>query len=113
MNRTKEQSRKRLHMRIRNKVSGTTERPRLSVYRSNKAIYCQLIDDLKGHTVAAATSIGLKGTKIEQATEVGKLIAERAKSNGIDTIVFDRGGYRYHGRVRSLADGAREGGLIF
>ena len=113
MKRTKEQSRKRLHMRIRNKVSGTAERPRLSVYRSNKGIYCQVIDDLKGHTIAAATSQGITGTKIEQATAVGKLIAERAKASGIETVVFDRGGYRYHGRVRSLADGAREGGLIF
>lgn len=113
MNRTKEQSRKRLHMRIRNKVSGTTERPRLSVYRSNKAIYCQLIDDIKCQTLAAASSVGVPGTKTEQAAEVGKLIAERAKASGIDTIVFDRGGYRYHGRVRSLADGAREGGLKF
>jgi large subunit ribosomal protein L18 len=113
MNRTKEQSRKRLHMRIRNKVSGTAERPRLSVYRSNKAIYCQLIDDLKGHTIAAATSQGVTGTKSEQAAAVGKLIAERAKSQGIEAVVFDRGGYRYHGRVRSLADGAREGGLKF
>lgn len=113
MNRTKEQSRKRLHMRIRNKISGTTERPRLSVYRSNKAIYCQLIDDLKGHTLATASSQGVTGTKTEQATAVGKLIAERAVANGIETIVFDRGGYRYHGRVRSLAEGAREGGLKF
>lgn len=113
MNRTKEQGRKRLHMRIRNKLSGTTERPRLSVYRSNKAIYCQLIDDLKGQTLAAASSQGLKGNKSEQAAEVGKLIAELAKAKKVDTIVFDRGGYRYHGRVRSLADGAREGGLKF
>ena len=113
MKRTKEQSRKRLHMRIRNKVSGTAERPRLSVYRSNKGIYCQLIDDLKGHTLAAATSQGVTGTKTEQATTVGKLIAERAKACGVEVIVFDRGGYRYHGRVRSLAEGAREGGLKF
>ena len=113
MKRTKEQSRKRLHMRIRNKVSGTAERPRLSVYRSNKGIYCQVIDDLKGHTIAAATSQGVTGTKTEQAIAVGKLIAERAKASGVETVVFDRGGYRYHGRVRSLADGAREGGLIF
>ncbi|MEZ4926420.1 MAG: 50S ribosomal protein L18 [Saprospiraceae bacterium] len=113
MNRTKEQARKRLHMRIRNKISGTGERPRLSVYRSNKEIYCQLINDLDGHTIAAATSKGLKGTKSEQAAEVGKMIAERAKSAGVEGIVFDRGGYRYHGRVRSLAEGAREGGLKF
>jgi large subunit ribosomal protein L18 len=113
MKRTKEQSRKRLHMRIRNKVSGTTERPRLSVYRSNKAIYCQLIDDLKGHTLAAASSQGTEGSKTDQAVAVGKLIAERAKDKGIEAVVFDRGGYRYHGRVRSLAEGAREGGLKF
>ena len=113
MNRTKEQSRKRLHMRIRNKVSGTAERPRLSVYRSSKAIYCQLIDDLKGVTLAAASSKGVSGSKTDQAVEVGKIIAERAKATGIETIVFDRGGYRYHGRVRALADGAREGGLKF
>jgi large subunit ribosomal protein L18 len=114
MKRTKEQSRKRLHMRIRNKVSGTSERPRLSVYRSNKAIYCQLIDDLKGLTLAAASSQGVAtGTKTDQAVEVGKLIAERAKANGIEAVVFDRGGYRYHGRVKSLAEGAREGGLKF
>jgi len=113
MNRTKEQSRKRLHMRIRNKVSGTSERPRLSVYRSNKAIYCQLIDDLSGHTLAAASSQGTIGTKSEQAVAVGKVIAERAIAKGIEAVVFDRGGYRYHGRVRSLAEGAREGGLKF
>ncbi len=113
MNRTKEQTRKRLHMRIRNKISGTSERPRLSVYRSSKAIYCQVIDDQKGHTLAAASSQGVKGTKTEQAAAVGKLIAERAKATGVETVVFDRGGYRYHGRVRSLAEGAREGGLKF
>ena len=91
MNRTKEQSRKRLHMRIRNKVSGTSERPRLSVYRSNKAIYCQLIDDLKGLTLAAASSqTASKGSKTEQAIEVGKIIAERAKACGIEAVVFDR-----------------------
>jgi large subunit ribosomal protein L18 len=113
MKRTKEQSRKRLHMRIRNKISGTAERPRLSVYRSNKAIYCQVIDDLKGHTLVAASSQEVKGTKTEQAIAVGKLIAEKAKASGIEAVVFDRGGYRYHGRVRSLAEGAREGGLNF
>ena len=113
MNRTKEQSRKRLHMRIRNKVSGTSERPRLSVYRSSKAIYCQLIDDLKGVTLAAASSQTVTGSKSEQALEVGKIIAERAKASSIEAVVFDRGGYRYHGRVRLLAEGAREGGLKF
>lgn len=100
-------------MRIRQKVRGTGERPRLSVFRSDKAIYCQIIDDLKGHTMAAASSKGMNGSKIEQAAAVGKLIAEHAKSGGIEIVVFDRGGYRYHGRVRALAEGAREGGLKF
>lgn len=113
MKRTKEQSRKRIHMRVRKKVNGTAERPRLSVYRSNNAIYCQVIDDLKGHTLASATSLGMKGKNVEQAAEVGKIIAERAKAAGIETVVFDRGGYLYHGRVKALADGAREGGLKF
>jgi large subunit ribosomal protein L18 len=113
MKRTKKQSRQRIHLRIRKKVNGTAERPRLSVFRSSKAIYCQLIDDLSGHTLAAANSAGLKGNKTEQAAEVGKRIAEHAKSAGISTIVFDRGGYLYHGRVKALADGAREGGLQF
>ena len=113
MKRTKKESRKRIHLRVRKKVNGTAERPRLSVYRSNNAIYCQVINDLEGHTLAAATSIGLKGNNSEQATEVGKLIAERAKAAGISQVVFDRGGYLYHGRVKALAEGAREGGLQF
>jgi large subunit ribosomal protein L18 len=113
MKRTKQENRNRLHLRIRTKVSGTQERPRLSVYRSNKAIYCQIIDDLKGHTLASASSKGVGGNKSEQASAVGKLIAERAIASGIESVVFDRGGYRYHGRVRSLAEGAREGGLKF
>ena len=100
-------------MRIRKKVNGTAERPRLSVFRSNESIYCQLIYDRKGHTIAAASSKGTTGTKSERAAAVGKMIAEKAKENGIETVVFDRGGYRYHGRVRSLAEGAREGGLKF
>lgn len=114
MKRTKLQNRQRIHLRIRKKVNGTQQRPRLSVYRSNKAIYCQLIDDLSGRTLAAASSMekGLStGTKIEQAAAVGKLIAERAKSAGVDRAVYDRGGYLYHGRVKALADGARENGL--
>lgn len=115
MKRTKSQNRQRIHLRIRKKVNGTPQRPRLSVYRSNKAIYCQLIDDLSGHTLAAASSMEkgavTTGTKIEQAAAVGKLIAERAKSAGVDRAVFDRGGYLYHGRVKALADGARENGL--
>ena len=113
MKRTKEQNRKRIHMRVRKKVNGTPERPRLSVYRSNNAIYCQVINDLAGHTLASATSLGMKGSNSTQATEVGKLIAERAKAAGIQSVVFDRGGYLYHGRVKALAEGAREGGLQF
>lgn len=113
MKRTKNQSRERLHMRIRKKINGTAERPRLSVFRSNESIYCQLIDDMKGHTIAAASSKGTTGTKSERAMAVGKMIAEKAKENGVETVVFDRGGYRYHGRVKSLAEGAREGGLKF
>jgi large subunit ribosomal protein L18 len=113
MKRNSQQSRKRIHLRVRKKVNGTAERPRLNVFRSNKAIYCQIVDDTKGHTLAAAGSYGLTGTKTEQATEVGKLIAERAKAAGVEVVVFDRGGYLYHGRVKALADGAREGGLKF
>lgn len=116
MKRTKEQSRNRIHMRVRKKVNGSAERPRLSVYRSNKAIYCQIIDDLKGHTLVAANSwedAKAAGTKTERAKLVGQRIAEKAKAAGIETVVFDRGGYLYHGRVKALADGAREGGLKF
>jgi large subunit ribosomal protein L18 len=113
MKRTKQESRKRIHLRIRSKISGTSERPRLSVYRSNKGISCQVIDDLKGHTLVAATSTGISGSKSEQATAVGKLIGERAKAAGINNVVFDRGGYLYHGRVKALAEGAREAGLQF
>ena len=113
MKRTKDQSRKRIHMRVRKKVNGTSERPRLSVYRSNKAIYCQVINDLDGQTLASASSQGLTGNNTAQASEVGKLIAERAKTAGIQAVVFDRGGYLYHGRVKALAEGAREAGLKF
>ena len=112
--------RRRIHYRIRKHVNGTAERPRLVVFRSNKQIYAQVIDDEKGVTLVAAASNdkGLaaecKGkTGIEAAAIVGKAIAERAKEKGIDKVAFDRGGYLYHGRVKSLADGAREGGLIF
>ncbi len=112
----KEQRRRKIHLRIRKAVKGTAERPRLSVYRSNLTTYCQLIDDKSGHTLAAASSsdktIG-KANKVEQARLTGKLIAERAKALNISGVVFDRGGYLYHGRVKSLADGAREGGLQF
>ncbi len=113
MKRTKKQSRQRIHLRVRKKLSGTAERPRLSVYRSNKSIYCQVIDDLTGHTLAAASSSDATGTKVEQAMQVGKMIAERAQAAGITSVVFDRSGYLYHGRIKSLAEGAREGGLQF
>jgi large subunit ribosomal protein L18 len=108
-------NRTRVKYRIRKKVSGTSSKPRLSVFRSNKEIYCQLIDDVNGVTLASATSKGMKlsGTKIVIAAEVGKSLAAKAVSAGISSVVFDRGGYLYHGRVKSLADGAREGGLIF
>ena len=116
MKKTKAQARLKRRKRIRGKIAGTAERPRLSVFRSNKSIYAQLIDDAAGTTLAAASTQHLgeaKGEKSAQATEVGKLIARRAKEKGIDTVVFDRGGYLYHGRVKALADGAREGGLEF
>ena len=112
--------RRRIHYRIRKHVNGTAERPRLVVFRSNKQIYAQVIDDEKGMTLVAAASndkvlaAECKGkTGIEVAAIVGKAIAERAKEKGIEMVSFDRGGYLYHGRVKSLADGAREGGLIF
>ena len=114
---TKPQARERRHKRIRGKVSGTAERPRLNVSRSNKGISAQLIDDLSGRTLAAASWVGLKksfkGNKVEQASEVGKLLASNAKRVGVEACVFDRGGYLYHGRVKALADGAGEGGLRF
>lgn len=114
---TVREARQRRHRRIRGKIAGTAERPRLAVYRSNKGVSAQLVDDLTGRTLAAASWLGLKksfkGTKTEQAAEVGKLLAASAKKAGIETVVFDRGGYLYHGRVKALADGAREGGLRF
>ena len=113
---TTRDARARRHRRVRGKVHGTAERPRLSVSRANLRIYAQLIDDEKGHTVAAAGSheASLKSmSKGPAATEVGKLIAERGKAAGVTRVVFDRGGYLYHGRVKSLADGAREAGLEF
>ncbi|MEM9819550.1 MAG: 50S ribosomal protein L18 [Bacteroidota bacterium] len=114
MKRTKEASRRRIHQRIRKKIKGTASRPRLCVFRSNKEIYCQLIDDLSGHTIASASSGAIKtGTKVERAAAVGKALAEKAKSASIENVIFDRGGYLYHGRVKALADGAREGGLKF
>lgn len=112
---TKEFRRNRIKMRIRKVVKGSAERPRLTVFRSNKAIYAQLIDDAKGVTLASASSaeIETKGNKVALAAEVGKAIAAKAAAAGINSVVFDRGGYLYHGRVKSLADGAREGGLNF
>ena len=112
---SKVQSRKRIHQRIRNKISGTPTKPRLAVYRSNKAISCQLIDDVNGVTLSSASSkdVSGDGLKSEVAKRVGALIGEKAKSLGIEAIKFDRGGYLYHGRVKSLADGAREAGLNF
>jgi large subunit ribosomal protein L18 len=114
----KEYRRKRIKNRIRKVFKGTTECPRLSVFRSNKQIYVQVIDDITGKTLVAACSKqdeikAKKITKVEQAKQVGKLIAEKAKEAGINTVVFDRNGYLYHGRVKSLAEGAREGGLKF
>ena len=108
--------RQRRHRRVRAKLSGTAARPRLAVYRSNARIYAQLIDDEAGHTLAAASSGEkqlVKTSRADAPAAVGKLIAERAKAAGIETVVFDRGGYLYHGRVKALADAAREGGLEF
>ena len=115
---TKKYKREKIKKRIRSIVSGSAERPRMSVFRSNKEIYVQLVDDLEGKTLLAASSAdkGIaneKGNKTEVATLVGKLIAERAKEAGIAKVVFDRNGYLYHGRVKALADGAREEGLQF
>lgn len=109
--------RKRIHYRIRRKIRGTAARPRLSIFRSNRFIYAQLIDDLSGHTLCAADSrddsVTKDGNKTDQSRQVGKLLAERAKEANIENVVFDRGGYLYHGRVKALAEGAREGGLQF
>ena len=112
----KNKKRQRRHARIRSKISGTAECPRLNVYRSNKNIYAQVIDDVAGVTLASASTLDKevsKGTKTEQAIVVGKLVAERAVAKGISEVVFDRGGYLYHGRVKALADSARENGLKF
>ena len=108
--------RNRIKMGVRNKVSGTSQRPRLSVYKSNKGIYAQLIDDAAGSTLAHASSRELgdyTNATVEIAGNVGKKLAERASANGISSVVFDRNGYIYHGKVKALADGAREGGLKF
>ena len=113
---TAPQRRLKRRRRVRAKIRGTAERPRISVFRSNRGIFAQLIDDSKGHTVAAVNWIEpelRKLTATEQAKKSGELLAERAKAAGVETCVFDRGGYQYHGRVKALAEGAREGGLTF
>jgi large subunit ribosomal protein L18 len=113
---SKNRTRERRAVRVRSRVRGTADRPRLSVFRSNKAIWAQVIDDATGRTLASAGSVSLteKGlSKTDQATKVGELVAERAKAAGIERVVFDRGSYLYHGRVKALADGARQGGLDF
>ena len=113
-------ARKRRHVRVRRKVHGTAERPRLNVYRSLEHIYAQVINDDAGHTICAASTVSgdirsdiAALSKVEQAKAVGKAIAERARSQGIEQIVFDRGGFPYHGRIQALAEGSREGGLVF
>ena len=112
---TTRQARERRHRRVRKRIFGTADRPRLVVFRSNRGIEAQLVDDVEGKTVAAASWLNLKksfkGKKREQAAEVGKLLAQNAKKAEIEEAVFDRGGYLYHGRVKALAEGAREGGL--
>jgi large subunit ribosomal protein L18 len=117
MKMTKQETRHTIHNRIRVRVNGTAERPRLAVYRSLKHIYAQVIDDRKGHTLAAAStqekSVTGAGGNLAGAKEIGKLVAQRAKEKGILKVVFDRGGYLYHGRVKALADAAREAGLEF
>ena len=117
MSLTKSERRQRIQYRIRKIVSGNAARPRLSVFRSNKEIYAQLIDDVNGVTLLAASSrdkgADIKGTNVEVATAVGKLVAEKALKAGIDSVTFDRGGYLYHGRIKSLAEGARAAGLKF
>ena len=114
---TARQARERRHHRLRRTIVGSAERPRLVVFRSNRGVQAQLVDDVDGRTLAAANHRELKksfkGTKTEQAAEVGKLLADKAKKAGIESVVFDRGGYLYHGRVKALAEGAREGGLSF
>jgi large subunit ribosomal protein L18 len=113
---TKRQSRLRRRRRVRARIVGSAERPRLSVYRSNRGVFAQLVDDAKGHTVAAVNWIEPELRKLsasEQAKRAGELLAERAKAAGVESCVFDRGGYQFHGRVKALAEGAREGGLKF
>ena len=110
---SRDQLRTRRHFRLRKKVIGSAERPRLVVYRSLKHIYAQLVDDVSQRTLMTVTDAGLEGKKTEKSAGVGKRIAEKAKEAGVTKVVFDRGGYKYHGRVKAVADGAREGGLEF
>lgn len=110
---TKKELRERRHTRIRATVSGTAARPRLAIYRSNRFVSAQVIDDVKGHTIASAHGREFPGAQTLQAAAVGKAVAERAKAAGVDAVVFDRGGYSYAAQVRKLADAAREGGLTF
>jgi len=112
----KQIKRNRIHLKIRKKISGTKDRPRFCVFRANKHIYAQLVDDNSGKILASASDIkfkGKKGTKVQHATEVGKMIAKEAESKKIEKVVFDRGGFIFHGRVKAVADGAKEGGLKF
>ena len=111
----KNERRLRIKRGIRNKIEGTTDKPRLSVFKSNKAIYAQIIDDSKGHTVMSASSseLGDKSVTVEASKSVGKKLAEKALAGGVERIVFDRNGYIYHGKIKALAEGAREGGLKF
>jgi len=113
MIKSKKHKRQKARFSIRKKIFGTLDRPRLAVFRSNKEIYAQLIDDIAGNTLACASSANAKGTKIEQANKVGELIADNAKKVGVENVVFDRGGFVYHGRVKALADSARKSGLKF
>lgn len=117
---TRAKGRKRRHMRVRRKISGTATRPRLNVFRSLKNISVQVIDDQAGHTLVSASTLEADlqekladKLKVEQAKEIGKVVAARSKEAGIEQVVFDRGGYRYHGRVKAVAEGSREGGLVF
>lgn len=116
---TKNKRRRQIHSRLRSKIQGTAPRPRLVVFRSLKHMYAQLVDDLSGHTLASASTLSLEGKRLEHggnleaARRVGQLIAEQARGKNIDTVVFDRGGYAYHGRVRAVAQAAREAGLKF
>ncbi len=114
-NKANNQRQARRHARVRAKVSGTTNLPRLSVFRSNRGMFLQLVDDTKGNTLASASFKEIKktGTKVDTSKELGKLIADKAKTKKIEAVVFDRGSYKYHGRVKAAAEGAREGGLNF